>query len=238
MLTVFLRTIILYALMVLVLRAMGKRQLAGFQPFELATTIVIADLISTPMGEVSLPLLHGILPVAALFIMQAVLSVLCVKSDRFRAILSGKPRVVISKGKINQKELSRLCIGVADLVEGIREAGILNPAECGTAVIEANGTITAFPFSEKRPPTAAEIGAAPGYEGLPMVLIIDGNVQSTNLMQTGRDLQWLSAQLAPKNLLPENVFFACLDTQGLMTVQPMEGDCFSFSALNASEVSW
>jgi len=73
---------------------------------------------------------------------------------------------------------------------------------------------------------------------LPMVLIIDGNVQATNLMQTGRDLQWLSAQLAPKNLLPENVFFACLDTQGLMTVQPMEGDCFSFSALNASEVSW
>ena len=117
MLTVFLRAAILYALMVLVLRAMGKRQMAGLQPFELATTIVIADLISTPMGEVSTPLLHGVLPVAALFVMQGIMSVLCVKFDKVRSILSGRPCVLVSKGVINERELAKLCIGVTDLIE-------------------------------------------------------------------------------------------------------------------------
>ena len=162
MLTVFLRAAILYALMVLVLRAMGKRQMAGLQPFELATTIVIADLISTPMGEVSTPLLHGVLPVAALFVMQGIMSVLCVKFDKVRSILSGRPCVLVSNGVINERELAKLCIGVTDLIEGIRAAGILNPAECGTAVMESNGAITAFPRSSCRPPTNAETGVDAG----------------------------------------------------------------------------
>ena len=238
MLTVFLRAAILYALMVLVLRAMGKRQLAGLQPFELATTIVIADLISTPMGEVSTPLLHGVLPVAALFVMQGIMSVLCVKFDKVRSILSGRPCVLVSKGVINERELSKLCIGVTDLIEGIRAAGILNPAECGTAVMESNGTITAFPRSSRRAPCNAEMGVNAGYEGLPMILIMDGNVQRVNLSQTGKDEAWLRALLAEKNLTPQDTFFACVDTQGMMTVQPKNGGSFVLRALDPAGVCW
>ena len=238
MLTVFLRAAILYALMVLVLRAMGKRQMAGLQPFELATTIVIADLISTPMGEVSTPLLHGVLPVAALFVMQGIMSVLCVKFDKVRSILSGSPCVLVSKGVINERELAKLCIGVTDLIEGIRAAGIINPAECGTAVMESNGTITAFPRSSCRPPTNAETGVDAGYEGLPMILIMDGNVQRANLTQTGKDEAWLGGLLAEHGLEPTGVFFACVDTQGRMTIQPKNGGSFVARALDPGEVNW
>ena len=105
MFTLFLRALILYVVMIVTMRALGKRQLGQFQPYEFAMTILLADLISTPMGSVSTPLLYGILPFMALFAVHSLITLLSLKSDRVRAIVSGKPSVVISRGVINEKEL-------------------------------------------------------------------------------------------------------------------------------------
>ena len=238
MFTLFLRGALLYVVMIATMRALGKRQLGEFEPYELAMTILLADLISSPMESVSTPLLHGLLPVAAMFVVHGAITLASLRWDRFRALVSGKPALVINRGEIDQKELDRLCLSVADLLEGLRGAGFLDPAEVGTAIVEANGTITAFPAGADRPPKAGELELEPGYEGLPMALITGGRVQPGNLRRTGLSRAWLENLLARRGLQVRAVYLASLDTQGRMTLQLAGGGLMRCQAIGAEEVAW
>ena len=120
MFTLFIRGAVLYGAMILVMRGLGKRQLGEFQPFELAMTILLADVISAPMESVSVPLLNGLLPVAAMFVVHALVSLLAARFDGVRAVVSGKPTVVINRGVIDRDALDKLCLSLSDLLEGLR----------------------------------------------------------------------------------------------------------------------
>ena len=238
MITLYFRALFLYLFMVMAVRGMGKRQLGEYQPYELVMAILLADVVATPMESISTPLLYGIVPVAALFSAHGVITLLSFFSDKFRALFSGKASVVISKGVINEGELKRLCISLSERLEELRTSGFLDPAEVGTAIIEANGTLNAFPNSGSRPVRADEAGVGGGYEGLPLPLILNGRVQQHNLTQTGHDAAWLQAILSRKNLREKDVFFAYLDTQGRMTLQKKGGGPEVFQAVNPGEVDW
>ncbi len=238
MTTIFIRAILLYAFMLITLRAMGKHQLGQFQPYEFALAIMIADLMATPMGDISIPLLHGVLPVAALFITHCLLTFLCMRSDRLRAIISGKPSLVMSRGVIDQKELRRLCLSLSDLLEGLREAGILDPAKVGTAIIEADGKISAFTGSHDRTVNVKDLSIETQYEGMPLMLVMDGRVQLNNLRMAGQDERWLGAQLKQYNLAPKEVLLMSLDTQGVAHVQDMRGSRIQFEAMAKEAVGW
>jgi len=238
MFTLFLRAIFLYSVLIVVMRVLGKRQLGEFQPYEFALTILLAEIIADPISSVSTPLLHGLLPVAAVVVVQGVLSIACMKSDRIRAVVSGKPTLVVSRGRIDRRELDRLCLSLADLLEGLRSAGYLNPAEVGTAVVEANGSISAFAAGPNRPATAQELNISTAYEGLPLVLVMDGRIQPHNLKLAGRDAAWLNGMLARYGMAVRGVYLANLDTQGWMQLQAMDGAILRFRAMEESEVSW
>lgn len=238
MFTLFLRAMFLYAVMIITMRVLGKRQLGEFQPYEFALTILLADIISGPIGSVSTPLLYGLLPVAAVIVLHGILSIACLKSDKIRAVVSGKPTLVINRGVIDRGALDRLCLSLSDLLEGLRGAGFLDPTEVGTAVVEANGTISAFQTALCRPPKAEELNLNPGYEGIPMLLIMDGRIQEHNLYQTSRDAAWLRELLDARGLAVEAVYLANLDTQGRMTLQLMDGALMRFQALREEEVLW
>lgn len=238
MLTIFLRAFVLYAVMLITLRGMGKHQLGQYQPYEFAMAMLIADLVSTPMSEVSTPLLHGLLPVAALFVTHGVITLLCMRFDRVRSVLSGKPCVIAADGIIDRRQLTRLCLSLSDLLEGLRTAGILDLKDLGTAIIEANGTVSAFPQSASRPPTAEEMGIATPREGLPLMLILDGRIQSNNLKTSGHQEDWLLEILNRYGLSPKAVLLASLDTMGGLRIQTMDGALITLQALKPQEVSW
>lgn len=238
MFTLFFRGAVLYLVMILTMRGLGKRQLGEFQPYELAMTILLADVISAPMESVSTPLLHGLLPVAAMFTVHGIISIASMKWDKFRAVVSGKPTVVISKGVINQRELDRLCLSLSDLLEGLRGAGYLNPSEVGTAVVEANGSISAFAGGQSRNPKNSELNIDPGYEGMPLTLIMDGKIQFNNLAQSGQSEKWLENFLSQNRLSPSDVYLAVLDTQGVLTVQVKNSGVTRLQAINPSKVVW
>lgn len=238
MLTILIRAILLYFILVLTMRAMGKRQLGQFQPYEFVMAMLIANLIATPMSDVSTPLLHGVLPVAALYSVHALITLWCMRSDKVRAVLSGKPSLIVAKGIIQQDELKRLCLTLSDLMEGLRMAGYMDPSEVCTAVMEANGTITAFPHSDKRPPYTSEMGVDPGYEGMPMALVMDGRLQRHNLRSAQLDEKWLTDTLLARNMKLEDVFLCVVDTQGRMAVQDRQGNLSQFEVLKAEEVKW
>lgn len=223
MLTIFLRAIILYLIMVLSMRALGKRQLGQYQPFEFAVTIIIADLIATPIGDVSTPLLQGVLPVAALFILHTLISFICYKSDKARSIISGRPAVIVRDGVIDRAEMQRLCLSLSDLLEALRQEGILSPSSVTTAVFEANGTISAFSDGSERPPTAQELNVATTPDHLPVVLVMDGRVQDDNLLEICLTREWLQSQLQCMGLTAKAIYLATLDDTGLLRAQTMDG---------------
>ena len=238
MFTLFIRAMLLYAVLIFTMRLLGKRQLGELQPYEFALTILLADIISEPVAGVSTPLLYGLLPVAAVIVLHGIISVGCLKSSKIHSIICGKPTLVIDRGVINRAALDELCITLGDLLEGIRSAGFLDPAEVETAVVESNGTISAFQTSADRPPKASEMNLNPGYEGLPMFVIMDGKIQAYNLSQTRRDAAWLNGLLSGRGISVEAVYLASLDTQGRMLIQLMDGTTMRFQAMESGEVCW
>lgn len=238
LLTLFIRALLLYIALVAFTRAMGKRQMGQLQPYEFVMTMLIANLVASPMSNVATPLLHGLLPVAALFIAHSAITLMSLRSDRMRSFFSGKPSLIISKGVWQQQEMKKLCLTIADVLEGLRTSGILDPAEVETAIVEANGAINAFPYASKRPPTADEINVDPGYEGLPMTLIMDGRIQTGNLGTAQLDQTQLEQMLSSRRLAAESVFFCSLDTQGRMMIQDRAGNVTQFQAIDPGEVKW
>ena len=215
MLVTFARTLILYALIVLVMRLMGKRQIGQLQPFELVVAIMIADLASVPMQNRDLPLSNGAIPILTLLVAQVGISYLTMRSQWARRIICGTPSILVRNGKICQKELTRLRINLNDLLEQLRAKDVPNLADVEFAVLETTGQLSVIPKSQRRPVCPADLNIPTEYEGLPLDLIIDGHILRENLARAGLDEAWLRAQLSQFGFSgPEEVLFASLDTAG------------------------
>ncbi len=215
MLVAFGRTLILYGLVVLVMRLMGKRQIGQLQPFELVVAIMISELAAVPMQDRDLPLSTGIVPILTLLIAQVGLAVLSLRSQWFRRILCGTPSVLIENGRIRQKELLRLRYSLNDLLEQLRAKNFANLEDVEFAILETNGDLSVIPKSQRRPLNPADLQVPTEYEGLPLDLIVDGKVNKHVLQAIGLDEQWLRGELAKFGLAdPAEVFFASLDNQG------------------------
>lgn len=241
MITVFLRTLLLFVITVLVIRAMGKRQLAQLQPFEVVITLMIAELAAVPMGDVSISLFSGVISILTLLFAHALISVLSFKSERIRAFVCGKPSILIRRGQLQIKELERLCFDLNDLLEGMRSQGIVNISDVGSAILETNGTLNVFAKSDERPPTTKEMNIAPGYEGIPLVLILDGVVQDECLTLGGFDRTFLKSKLRELDVTDERrVLLASLDTQGMLYVQEKgeRGRMIVRQILPPEQVTW
>lgn len=220
MLTVLVRTILLFFVAVVVIRVMDKRQVGQLQPFELVIAIMIADLATTPMGDVGTPLLYGVIPMLALLVLHSLICLISLKSEGFRRFMSGKPSVLIQKGKIQEKELRRICYNLNDLLEEIRSGGVLSPADVGTAILETSGKMSVFPKAEKRALSPADARLSVAYEGIPLTLVLDGQVQRENLRVGGLDEVWLGKSLSALGFKSaEEVLLASLDTQGMLFAQ-------------------
>ena len=220
MLTGILRTIILFFVTTVVLRLMGKRQLAQLQPYEVVITLMISDLATQPMGDVEIPLLGGLIAILTLLLMHSLLSLLSFWSIRLRAVICGRPSVLVRNGRICEDELSRLCFDLSDLMEGIRSQGLSGLHETGSVILETNGALSVFPASENRPVTRGEQGLPPQYDGIPLTLILDGKLQERSLSIAGLDAGWLRRLLQGQGIGRDaDVLLAALDTQGVLLVQ-------------------
>lgn len=221
MLIVFVRVFVLYTVLLLSLRILGKRQVSTLQPFELVTIILLADVASIPMATTGTPLVNGIVGVFALLVVSYTVSYLTMKSAGLRAVISGRPTVIVANGHIVEQSMNELRYTVDDLVEQLRLMGYPNIQDVEFAILETNGQLSVIPKSQKRPLHAADIGVATIYEGLPTPLVIDGRVDRENLNLIGLDMDWLNEQLGQRGLLgPQQVLYAALDTSGSLYCQP------------------
>ena len=220
MLIVLVRTLILYGLVVIAVRVMGKHQIGQLQPFELVVTIMLSELAAIPMQNTGIPLINGITPILTLLVAQVALSYISLKSDRARAVICGRPSVLIENGKIMEPELERLRYNLSDLMEQLRAKNIRNISDVEFAILETSGQLSVIPKSQKRPVIPEDINVPSKYEGLPLTVIMDGHIIHHNLKKMNLDIPWLKLQL--KNLgvdSPDQVLFANLDTDGKLYCQ-------------------
>ena len=148
MLITFVRSIILYVIVLVVMRLMGKREIGQLQPFELAIAIMIADLASVPMSEVGIPIINGIIPILSLLVMHLIISFINLKSIKMRQLICGKPSILIYRGKINEKVLIKERFTINELQERLRANNINNLADVEYAILESSGTLSIFPYEQ------------------------------------------------------------------------------------------
>ena len=149
MLITFFRAIILYIIVLIVMRAMGKREIGQLQPFELAISIMIADLATIPMSEIGVPITNGIVPILGLLLMHLIISILNMKSLRARQIICGKPRILIYRGKIDEKALKKERFTINELQERLRGKDITSLGDVEYAILETSGDVTVIKKPEK-----------------------------------------------------------------------------------------
>ena len=228
MLIAFVRTIILYILVVAALRIMGKRQIGQLQPSELVVAMMISELASIPMENVGTPLVNGVIPILTLMIAEATFSFLTLKSKRVRKMISGSPTILIEKGRVLEKEMERLRYNIDDLMEELRTNGYANLLDVEYAILETNGMLSIIPKSNKRPVTPSDLELSIEYEGLPFLLIADGIVNQEALKSANLTEDWLTERLKAFQISnTKDVFIACLDTAGNLFVQKkyQKSDC-------------
>lgn len=220
MLVVFVRTLILFLVVVIAMRIMGKRQIGQLQPFELAVAIMISELAAVPMQDTGVPLLNGIVPIVTLLIAQILLSLISLKSINARAIICGKPSILVENGKIKEDVFRREMYTLNDLLEQLRSKNIPNIADVEFAILETNGQLSVIPKSQKRPANPEDLKIPTKYEGLPLDVIVDGKINNANLEKSKIDKEWLLGELARQGVADvKDALFASIDSEGKLYLQ-------------------
>ena len=222
MLITFFRAIVLYIIVLVVMRLMGKREIGQLQPFELAISIMIADLASTPMANIGIPITNGIVPILGLLVMHLLISTLNIKSIRIREFICGKPRILIYRGKIDEEALRKEKLTVNELQEKLRSKDAINMGEVEYAILETSGEVTVIKKPEKRNTIPEDFQIQPEYEGIPYDLVVDGKVMYGNLKALGKDYEWLKKEVKKFKIKPEDALLVTLDGKGQMFCQSKE----------------
>ena len=225
MTTAFFRTIILYFLLMVGLRLMGKRQIGELEPSELVLTLIISDLAAVPMQDFGIPLVNGMFPIVTLLCLSMLLSFFSLKSIRFRKLICGCPAVIIRDGKILQHNMARNRITVDELLEELRSQGYSDLSAVKYAILETSGQVSVLPYTKDSPvtPKVSSMEVADDVT-LPVLLINDGRIMSENLASSGYDLVWLDKQLKERRLTSHRqVFLLTVDESGSVTCVAKEG---------------
>ena len=222
MLITFFRSIVLYIIVLIVMRLIGKREIGQLQPFELAISIMIADLASIPMTEVGIPISNGIIPILGLLVMHLTISMINLKSIRAREIICGKPSILIYRGKIMEKELKKERFTINELQERLRGNNVVNLGDVEYAILETSGEVTIIQKPEKRNTIPQDFNIKPDYEGIPYDLVVDGKIMDKNLKMIGKNYMWLKKQVEKFGMKPEEALVVTLDGKGQIFCQKKE----------------
>lgn len=188
MLIVAIRTLIMYAALLFSVRMMGKSELSKMSAFQLVVVFMIAELAAIPIDSTDASLINGLVAIFTLMFLQVLISYISTKSEGFKILISGRPSILIEKGKLNVRELSRLRISITDLLEQLRIQDCPSICDVQYAIMESNGQLSVIKKAVDKPVTPKDIDLAVSEGVLPAIIISDGNLYDRNLIYSGVDL--------------------------------------------------
>ena len=222
MIATFVRSIVLYIIVLIVMRLMGKREIGQLQPFELAIAIMIADLASIPMTDIGIPISNGIIPICGLLVMHLLISSINIKSRKMRELICGKPTILIYQGRIDEQKLKKERFTINELQEKLRSSNVMDLGDVEYAILETSGDITVIQKPNKRNLIPEDLGLMPDYEGISYNLVVDGKVISENLRMRDKDYEWLKKQVQKFNIKPEEALIVSINGSGNIFCQKKE----------------
>ena len=214
MLVTIIRTVILYLFVILAVRLMGKRQISDLQTSELVVTLIIADIASIPMENISKPLVSGIVPTLILVACEIIFSIGMMKWSKFRKIMCGNPVMVIQDGVILQDKMKSLRITTEDLCIQLRQQGVFSLDDVQYCIAETNGKLSVLEKPDNRKPTAQDFGINIEDTGIEAVVITDGEILNNSIKLCETDKENVFNILKSNNTDIKDVFIMTLNRNG------------------------
>lgn len=209
----FIRTIIIFFILVFSIRIMGKRQIGEMEPIELVVAVLISNLASQPLADTGSPLIYGLVPVLTLFSCQVLISYLTLKDIKFRHIICGKPSILIDNGKIMQDEMKKNRVSLDELYTALRTKQVTDISTIKHAILETDGSLSVLLYACQSPVTPSQLNISVPENGSPVAVISDGRTMSDNLKKLGLNKCWLDKQLKTRKVKDINdVFIMTVDS--------------------------
>ncbi|MCL2547422.1 MAG: DUF421 domain-containing protein [Oscillospiraceae bacterium] len=215
---------ILYTVVAVGLRVMGKRQVGELEPMELVVTILIGELIAIPMQDLSVPLLAGFVPVLTILVVSMLVSYVMTKSIKLRKIVVGNPSILVHDGRVDRRQLKKNNINTNELIESLRLKNVTDLAMVQYAILETNGQMSVMLYADQRPPTASELSGQKAGAGLPVIVISDGRWQDGNLQTLGLSRGWVVEQARLRGVTGgvKDIFLMTVDEQKNIFLQAFD----------------
>ena len=216
------RAFFLYLLIILLMRIMGKREIGQLQPYELAITLIISELVALPMENNAIPLLSGVVPVVTITTAQVLFSYLTTKSQWLQDIISGKYTIIIEHGKMIQKNMMKQKYNITELLEQLRMNGVIKIDDVEYAILETSGQLSVILKAPKQPVTAEQMQIKTDYEGMPVNIILDGKLVKENLDSAKLTIKDVEKRLKKDKLSIKDVFYASINAKGEYYIEPKQ----------------
>ena len=222
MLISYIRTVILYLVLIIAIRVMGKRQIGQMEPSEFVVTMLVANLASIPMQDGGIPLLSGVVPILTVLGLELVLAAASMGSVWVRKMLCGKPVILIENGKVRQSALRSTRVTLDELTGHLREKDILDIKSVQYAILETNGNLSVFPWPKEVPASAKDAGVPVKPQYLPVSIIEDGYLYEENLALAGKDRKWVQKILNEHSTSLKETWLLTVDEKGHILWLPKE----------------
>lgn len=221
MLNITIRVLLIYILLLTAMRIMGKREIGQLSNLDFVVSIVVAELATLPITDQKIPLAHSVLPMLIITVLQIAVSMVCLKSNRFRRFLYGRPTVLIAGGRLQMAEMRKARYNIDDLLSQLRQQDVFDVSDVEYAVLETSGDLTVLLTPDCCAVTRGdlEIAAEEAFCGMPLTLIDDGEINWKGMEDHNLTQQWLLEQLQQQGIPdPQEVFFASLSNNGRLYV--------------------
>jgi uncharacterized membrane protein YcaP (DUF421 family) len=218
------RSIIIYVLLLIIMRLMGKRQLSELQPFEFAITLIIAELACIPMAEVQIPLVYGIIPIFTLFVVHLIITKIGSKNLRFNKFLNGKPIVIMTPKGIDMRLLKQLDMNVTDLLHALRAAGYFYPSQIAYAILETDGKLSVLPKGYAAPLTPQTANITAEEVDISYPVVCEGVMQHNNMQLAKVSEMQISRLLDRYQMTVKEVMLLSVTGGKEAFLQPKQGD--------------
>lgn len=202
MIIVAIRAVILYAVLMISMRIMGKGELGELQPHDLVVSLMLAELAVMPMEDLGAPLLHGFIATATIMFLQCLISYITLKSNSARKFICGTPTIIIDHGKFNIKEMNKLRININDVLGQMRLKGYCNIEDIDYIIMETNGEMSIIAPDE--PPGTK-------CRRIPIATILDGEVMHNNFEKFKISYKDFEEELKKKKLSSRQVLYGFVD---------------------------
>ena len=223
MLTIFIRTVIIYIILMLIIRIMGKRHLGELDVSELVITILLSEIAATPISNPERSVLDAVIPTVTLALLEILSSALIIKLPIFKSMLSSKPAVLMAHGVIDYKMMKKVRISLEELVSQVRQNGIYDLKEVDYAILEENGKMSVIPKNANRQPDKTDLGVPCPDNGLMHVIISDGAVNKHGLDLIKKDRAWLERKVTKLGASIKDIFCMTVDDSGKIFIQKRDG---------------